>query len=489
MRRNINLKIYNLFNCGELFLDLTQITENGLKNELKDVPIISSLEKTADTLNRRRKVIFDMSVNDIIGILNEIGVLWSNPDFEPRKALKQIFLQTGQFSEEMVDLSFTYMVNMYNREYLEQILDYDLMGNREVLDDFIRLYDKTPINIRAVPRGIAGHWISGNTLVIGQISLLRTILTKNANIIKVSSKNKIFLPIFLDSFKYVNYQNDKGISINGSVLASCTSVIYFDSSDKECNKELSKCVNIRIARGGRKAIHAIMNTKKEYGTEDVIYGPKYSMIAIGRECLSYKKINTLVKNIAIDFSIWDQYACTSPHVIFAEKNGEISVEELAKKISEQMELLEKILPNESVNNDNAPAIVAARIENELNGITYCKPNTSWSVLFNEEISELPKPLFSRVVRVVAIDDISRIYGLIDKYVQTVGVAMEEGKKKRFINECTYRGVERCVPVGLMHTMLPGSPWDGFFNCDRMVRWVSYFDSRKGTINEDLIIDF
>ena len=113
MRRNINLKIYNLFNCGELFLDLTQITENGLKNELKDVPIISSLEKTADTLNRRRKVIFDMSVNDIIGILNEIGVLWSNPDFEPRKALKQIFLQTGQFSEEMVDLSFTYMVNIY----------------------------------------------------------------------------------------------------------------------------------------------------------------------------------------------------------------------------------------------------------------------------------------------------------------------------------------------------------------------------------------
>ena len=82
------------------------------------------------------------------------------------------------------DLRFMSMYGTFSRGYAKTYT--------EVLDDFIRLYDKTPINIRAVPRGIAGHWISGNTLIIGQISLLRTILTKNANIIKVSSKNKIF---------------------------------------------------------------------------------------------------------------------------------------------------------------------------------------------------------------------------------------------------------------------------------------------------------
>lgn len=482
------MKIYSLFNCNNLNINISQLVENGLNIDLSEIPVFTSLESMANTLDIKRRFLFDMSIDDIIGILDKVGKLWRDSSFSLRKIAKDVFIKSGQYSEEMIELSFKYMCDMYEKGYLEGIADNDLFGNRKVLDEYTKLQSTTPIKVKAVPRGIAGHWLSGNTLIIGQISLLRAILTKNASIIKVSSKNKVFLPLFLESFKYVEYTNSKGEFFNGEVLASCISVIYFDSKDEECNKELSKYSNIRVARGGRKAIEAIMNTKKGYGTEDVIYGPKYSMIAIGRECLSGEYVEKLIKNASIDFSIWDQFACTSPHVIFAEKGGDVSVKEFSKKLAIQMELLEDVLPNKSIDNENAPAIVAARIENEFDGITYCKESTAWSVLYNEDVIELPKPLFSRVVRVIAVEDISKIYSLIDKYIQTMAIAMEGDKRKEFINECTYRGVERCVPVGLMHTMLPGSPWDGFFNCDRLVRWVSCFDEVSGPVNEKLIID-
>ncbi len=482
------MKIYSLFNNNILNIDLNDIVNNDHANGLKQIPEITSLADVAEAVNKSRKKVYEMPIDDIIGILDKVGKMWEDPCFILRKISKRIFLQSGQYSEEMIELSLKYMCGMYDKDYLENMLDSDLFGNRKALDGFIKLQSMTPVAVKAVPRGIAGHWLSGNTLIIGQISLLRAILTKNASIIKVSSKNKLFLPLFLESFKYIKWMNNNDELIKGEDLTACISVIYFNSNDQECNEELSTYSNIRVARGGREAIGAIMNTKKGYGTEDLIYGPKYSMIAIGRECLNKNYIENLIKNASIDFSIWDQYACTSPHVVFAEKGGEISVKEFAQKISMQMGVLENILPNKTVTNENAPAIIAARIENEFDGITYNNESTAWSVLYNEDKLELPEPLFSRVVRIIAVDDIVQVYSLIDKYIQTMGIAMEGNKKHSFVNECIYRGVERCVPVGLMHTMLPGSPWDGFFSCDRLVRWVSCFDDTYGAVNHNLIID-
>lgn len=479
--------IYELFTHNKLYLKAEEMKSTN--DELTKVPVCHTLKQIREELEEKRKKIAQMNVDDIIGIMDAVGRLWRNVDFELRRIIKKLALQSGQYSEEVIELSLQYMCNMYSRQYLEKITDYDLHGTRHILDDFIKTYEDSPIMVKAVPRGIAGHWLSGNTLIIGQISLLRAMVTKNASIIKVSSKEKVFISLFLESFKYVTYKSSSGTLIPGSVLTEAAAVVFFDSSDKECNEELSRVVRTRIARGGKVAIDAIMNTKKTYGTEDVIYGPKYSLMAVGRECLDKKNIGNLVKNAAMDFSIWDQYACTSPHLVVVEKGGETSVEEFAEMLAQEMENVEQVLPNHSVTVDNAPAIVAVRIENAFTGKTLAGSTTAWTVLLSRGLEELPEPLFSRQVRVIEVDSVEELYPLLDRYNQSMGLAMTGERRKKFIQKCTYAGIERCVPVGWMHTMLPGSPWDGFFNCDRLVRWVSCFTEEPMYTQKNTILDF
>lgn len=479
--------IQELFTHNKLHLKPGQMENTS--SELKELPVCSSLEKIRIELEEQRKKIAEMKVDDIIGIMDAVGRLWENPDFSLRRLMKKLALQSGQYSEAIIELSFQYMCNMYTREYLEKITDYDLNGNRLVLDDFINLHKDSPIMVKAVPRGIAGHWLSGNTLIIGQISLLRTMVTKNASIIKVSSKEKVFVSLFLESFKYVTYKRKDGTVIHGSTLTSVDAAVFFDSSNSMCNEELSRVVRTRITRGGKNAINAIMNTKKIYGTEDVIYGPKYSLMAVARECLEKNSIRNLAKNAAVDFSIWDQYACTSPHVLVVENGGEVSCEKFAEILAEEMQNVEKKLPNYSVTVDNAPAIVAARIENEFDGKTFAGDTTAWTVLLGRGLEKLPEPLFSRVVRIIEVESVEELYPFLDRFNQSMGLAMTGARQKDFIQKCTYYGIERCVPVGWMNTMLPGSPWDGFFNCDRLVRWVSCFKDSSLYKKDNLILDF
>ena len=45
----------------------------------------------------------------------------------------------------------------------------------------------------------------------------------------------------------------------------------------------SNISNVRVAWGGMDAVESVMNTKKNYGTEDVIFGPKKSFAVIEKE--------------------------------------------------------------------------------------------------------------------------------------------------------------------------------------------------------------
>ena len=60
-------------------------------------------------------------------------------------------------------------------------------------------------------------------------------------------------------------------------------------------------------------------------------------MAIGKEMLSKEaNLQKLFRRVATDASVFDQYACASPHTIFVEK-GDISPEDFAMNLAEHME--------------------------------------------------------------------------------------------------------------------------------------------------------
>ena len=68
------------------------------------------------------------------------------------------------------------------RANLQTLLRRSLRGKPEALDRFVRLDEKDSIAVRAQPRGLAVHWVAGNVPVLGMLSVVQSMLCKNANL-------------------------------------------------------------------------------------------------------------------------------------------------------------------------------------------------------------------------------------------------------------------------------------------------------------------
>ena len=76
---------------------------------------------------------------------------------------------------------------------------------------------------------------------------------------------------------------------------------------------LSNISNIRVAWGGMDAVESVMNTKRNYGTEDVIFGPKKSFAVIEKKKIdTQEKINILCQKLANDIFQIDRICVFEP---------------------------------------------------------------------------------------------------------------------------------------------------------------------------------
>ncbi len=65
--------------------------------------------------------------------------------------------------------------------------------------------------------------------------------------------------------------------------------------------------DVRIAWGGQDAVQSIVNYPKKFTTEDIVFGPKLSLSAVGRESMEIeRKVSRVARSIAVDSSIFDQ---------------------------------------------------------------------------------------------------------------------------------------------------------------------------------------
>ena len=217
--------------------------------------------------------------------------------------------------------------------------------------------------------------------------------------------------------------------------------------------------NIRIAWGGREAINSILNYKKNIFCEDIVYGPKYSYAIIDKENINEDS----ARKLAFDISTFDQTACSSPHTVFVEDNPL----EFAEILSKQLENVNRLMiPKGETDSSKKLEIISLRKEYAIMGKVFSSGNTDWTVIYTDE-KDFAEPCFSRVVFVKPLQDLKYLNG---RKQQTVGLTMKNTEmRKKFVDELTLFGVDRCPKLGTM--TLFDSPWDGMFGLDRMVRWV------------------
>ena len=414
----------------------------------------NKLQAIFDQLKKKQHWLANQPVEAIIGLINLAREKWTA---DPTLSGYQ---HTG----------LNFLAQWCEPNRLRSQLDAALHGKRGHLDAFMPRNDITHSALRALPRGIAAHWLSGNVPLLGMFALIQSILSKNTNILKVSKDESQALPLLLNTFRGLNYTTSGGYTLSGDALLETLAIVYFERSETSLATIFSSHSDIRIAWGGKDAIEAISALPKKYSVQDIFFGPKLSMMAIGKEALDNEKsIRKLIRRAATDASVFDQFACASPHTIFVEEGGLISPLDFAEKLSKAMDKALIRLPTKVPDMGSANKIRAQIAEYDLIGESWHDPALRWTVLFDVGTTLAP-PTYQRTVTVKAVKNIFDVVDQVNCNIQTVGLAMKGEKRLAFANEVLLRGAARCPDIGYMTHF--DSPWDGVFPLDRMVRWVS-----------------
>ncbi|KKS76926.1 MAG: Acyl protein synthase/acyl-CoA reductase RfbN [Candidatus Woesebacteria bacterium GW2011_GWC1_42_9] len=260
--------------------------------------------------------------------------------------------------------------------------------------------------------------------------------------------------------------------VDGTEMLKCISVVLIDHADIENQKIMSLSAGTRIVWGGREIVELINELPKQPFCEDVIFGPKYSYALIDKDSLNNSFVK-LASRLAIDVSVFDQYACSSPHVVFVETGGVKTALEFSQELAKQLEIVGRtLLPKDNIDTGKALEVVDLRSEYSLRGDRVIAPEgTEWTVVCSNQ-EGLPAGCYSRFIVVKSIDDFTDLKKFNDRQKQTLGVALTLENKRKWLDQLTVKGIDRCPDLGF--ATFYESPWDGLFLFDRLIRWVTTY---------------
>lgn len=410
-------------------------------------PFESSVDKEVKNLSNQREYLHNLKTVDIIKFSNAWVDYWKS------SGLSKKYLYFKNISEFL------------DKNLIEIRLNIALHGNYQAMDEFVDLSDPKFL-FHAQPRGITVHWLAGNVTILGIFSIFSALTTKNVCLVKASSRGYEELISVLDTIKNVN--TDK---IKGENFAKAITVVLVDKANREAHIAMSKAADVRIAWGGHEAIETVIGLPKKLDCEDIIFGPKYSYALIDRESLKIDS-KQLARKLAIDVSVFDQYACSSPHTVFVQENRKGDALAFAEVLASELEFINRtLLPKGETDPGKIMEILSTRMEHSLKGKVFSSKGTEWTVIY-EENSELALGSFSRVITVKPIKDLDDIAYYNDRQKQTLGVGLTLKNKLRYLDKITFKGIDRCPDLGFLTFF--ESPWDGMFVFDRLVRWVTTY---------------
>lgn len=430
----------------EVYLHQHPVTAEEPLAQMRE--IISQLREQQDWLNSQ-------PVDAIIGLIGEAAKRWAtDPKLMRIKDRGLLFLSTW-----------------CDEKHLRSVANIGLRGNIGYMDQFLPFPDSDKHYLKANARGLVCHWLAGNVQILGMFALVQSIISKNVNLLKVSSRDDGVFTDILSEFKGVEYTTGDGHTIKGDDLLKTIAVVYFSRYADYLGEEMSKQADVRIAWGGRESVETVSGYPARYDAETVIFGPKLSYSVIAKEELaSVQEAKKLARKVSVDVSVFDQTGCASPHNLYVEEGGEVSPEEFIDILGDSMQKTELQIPKPLMSPEQVSQIHSIRGVYDFKGTVKGSETMSWTLLL-DDLDEMDKPVYSRVLFVHKVKSIMDSLKYIDENTQTIGVAAPTEKALQFATEATKRGVMRLPLIGRMLNF--EMPWDGIFLFDRLVKWNTY----------------
>jgi len=132
-----------------------------------------------------RQPVADYPLDKVLRLLDRVRRRWADPKYGPRKAAEKSLPGITGFSPAMVRLGLKELHWTFDPELLRRKMDAELPG-----------YEALGAK-RWEPVGVVLHVLAGNVFVGAAGSLVEGLLTRNVNILKMSSSESVFLPLLI----------------------------------------------------------------------------------------------------------------------------------------------------------------------------------------------------------------------------------------------------------------------------------------------------
>jgi len=407
-------------------------------------------------------------VGYILDVLHEVGRRLRDVDHPLRRmAHDQLGGMIG-FSAEMVEEGLQTLAEILDREHLRVQLECDLGAPVDVLDTFIWV-DRFEGYVKAVSRGLLGHVSAGNVFVGAADSLVRGLVTKNVNLMKMASIDPLFPVLFARLIQDCDPNGD---------VAAAIAMVPFPGGAKELEAELKRHCDTLMVYGGKETVLAYREGLSLH-TKLLEYGPKYSCMMLEASEVHHQGLEFVAETVARDFSLWNQSACSSPHVVFIDDDN--TAQAFARALAVALERWSLRLPHGEIPYQERVEITRtrelARVEQALGNGELLLPTSGgqdWTVI----VDRTPRFRVScqhRTAYVKPVASFDEAMGLLAEYgtfIQSVGILASEVTRFRLADQATALGADRITEIGWMTRRKYGSPHDGGKGLSELVRWVS-----------------
>lgn len=406
-------------------------------------------------------------INCILDILDRVSQAWADPEYRLRKQAARLLPELTNFSPQMIEEGFAVISAICKRENLIKRLEGEL-GSVDYLDKWVAK-PHLGHELRAVGHGALLHLTAGNVFVGAVDSLVCGIITKNANILKMSRVDPIFPLLFIES---IYEQDPEGIVWPNQATLS------WKGGDESIEGPLLNSPLTVVFWGGFEALVSI-KSRLGHNTRLVENGPRYSFAAIEGCMINDEPDHEMVKGLALDLARWDQQACSSPHVVYVIADDELPLHQLMEALYDKLIELQEELPVGQLSFDEKVEIrkvreIARMLQARGEGRMMCPENFAFTLVYEAaaefKVSCLNRTLFFKLVS--SFEDLLEQIEPIGHFLQTVGMRCSEAIQDKLENELIRLGARRITGIGGMSEGHDGAPHEGGYMLRNLIHWIS-----------------
>ena len=129
-----------------------------------------------------------ITTGEVIAFLRMVGQNWKEREYARRQLYVSYLISLLGYSEKMAQAEANWIaVLLSSQSRLYDQLDIEL-GSRHLLDRWVPVEEA---DVRAFPLGTILHVLAGNVPASGVVSMIRSILTRNCSLVKMSSDDPV----------------------------------------------------------------------------------------------------------------------------------------------------------------------------------------------------------------------------------------------------------------------------------------------------------